>query len=182
MVRFSGALAANLGQKRDLGKIVAPCQNEMCAASMSRARLLARQVRQKGSGQGGGFHEVVRDRSRARTAVRPRVRVRPVRRPRRRHRHGVGRRREPVARREQGRTQAGLDERARQPQPVRRVRGILVRGLGAQLRHADRLRGRGRVPGGEDRRELGGVGRRPHVDVQDPRGRQVAGRHAPHRE
>ena len=75
-----------------------------------------------------------------------------------------------------------LAARARQPQPVHRAPRPGLRDLAPQLRLPRRLRRQGPLAQARAGRELGGLRRRQDLDVQDPPGRQVAGRRAAHRQ
>ena len=76
-----------------------------------------------------------------------------ARRPRRRARQGAGRRVVFAVAGLPGHPARGLGQRARQPQPVHRLLGLVLRGLPPQLRPAHRLRAQRRVGAGA-RREL----------------------------
>ena len=83
-------------------------------------------------------------------------------------------------RREQGHPAARLDERPRQPQPVHRLRVVVLRDLVAELRPARRLpRLRPHEPAGHrPGHRLGDVRRRQGLDVHDHRQGHLAGRRA----
>ena len=75
-----------------------------------------------------------------------------------------------------------LASRARQPQPVHRAPRPGLRDLAPQLRLPRRFRGQGPLAQARARRELDGLAGRQDLDVQDPPGRQVAGRPAADRQ
>ena len=102
------------------------------------------------------------------------------RRPHLGHRRRVRRQLEPVARRRHRHAQGRVDHRARQPQPVRRLRAVVLRALPRRLRLPHRLQRPVPLDRPRPRGELDQERRRPHLDVQDPPGGQVERRGAAH--
>ena len=88
---------------------------------------------------------------------------------------------QPVAGRRHGHPQGGLDDRPRQPQPVRRHRAVVSYELyHVELRLPHQLRRQVPRDAARPGRELDQERGRPHLDVQDPPGRDVERRPAAH--